>query len=95
MPDLTGCLTGPLPQVRLGPSAVLRFAVSLLVANFAAAALALTFTACCSTSALDVVRRGGVALGAAASVWMIQRRATPVVPSDSASVYSFYMYLWR
>jgi len=82
-------------SVRLGPSAVLRFAVSLLVANFAAAALALTFTACCSTSALDVVRRGGVALGAAASVWMIQRRATPVVPSDSASVYSFYMYLWR
>ncbi|KAL1530712.1 hypothetical protein AB1Y20_001611 [Prymnesium parvum] len=82
-------------SVRLGQARMLRFAVSLLILNYSAAAVALLAATASAGSALVALRRGGAACVAAGLAWSVHRRAADVQPEDPSSVYSYYMHLWK
>jgi homogentisate phytyltransferase/homogentisate geranylgeranyltransferase len=85
-------------SVRMGPAAVLSFAVGLLVANFAAAATLLAASALFAVSSatpLAAARRALVAAAVVYNGWLVLAKAKPVVATDAPSVYSYYMDLWK
>lgn len=82
-------------SVRFSPKRVLDSAVMLLCGSFCASAAALALGAVTAVTALDAVRRGGMAAGALLTARLIWRRKCTVDAVDRAGVYSFYIWLWR